>query len=116
MRPLQSTKIMMSVFAVFLVLTLNSEIYGQSANKIGSSSQKAQEATGSDTYCPIGPYGHKVLIPEIKINQIKVGSKPELSVAVPPESPPPESASDESVEKETPKQPSELSEHLKAEG
>ncbi len=116
MRRLQAIKIIMSVLAVFLVLTLNSESYGQSsANQVGSSSPKAQSATSSDTYAPVGPTGYKILIPEIKMNQIIGDSKPKPSVAVPAESTPPESASDESVEKETPKQPSELSEQLKAE-
>jgi len=116
MRRLQAIKLIMSVLAVFLILTLNSESYGQSsANQVGSSSPKAQSATSSDTYAPVGPTGYKILIPEIKMNRIIGNSKPRLPVTVPPESTLPESASDESVEKETPKQPSELSEQLKAE-
>ncbi len=113
MRRLQAIKLIMSVLAVFLILTLNSESYGQSsANQVGNSSPKAQSATSPDTYAPVGPTGYKILIPEIKMNRIIGNSKPRLPVTVPPESTLPESASDESVEKETPKQPSE---QLKAE-
>lgn len=115
MRHLQSTKIMMSVFAVFLVLTLNSEIYGQSAKEIGSSSPRAQSETRSNTYAPIGTTGYQVLIPEIKMHQIGGNSKPKPTVEVPPEPKRPESVSYESVKKETPKEPSKPSELAKAE-
>jgi hypothetical protein len=90
---------MMSVFAVFLVLTLNSEIYGQSAKEIGSSSPRAQSETRSNTYAPIGTTGYQVLIPEIKMHQIGGNSKPKPTVEVPPEPKRPESVSYESVKK-----------------
>lgn len=115
MRRLRAIKLIVSVLAVFLVLTLNSESYGQSANQIGSSSPKTQSETSSDTYALVGPFGYKILIPEIKMNQISGNSKPKLPVAVPPESTRPESVSDESVKKETPKQPSKPSEQPKIE-
>jgi hypothetical protein len=106
---------MMSVFAVFLVLTLNSEIYGQSAKEIGSSSPRAQSETRSNTYAPIGTTGYQVLIPEIKMHQIGGNSKPKPTVEVPPEPKRSESVSYESVKKETPKEPSKPSELAKAE-
>jgi hypothetical protein len=115
MKRLRAIKLITLVLTGFLVLSLNSASYGQSRNQIGRSSPKAQSETSSDTYAPVGPSGYKILIPEMKMNQISGNSKPKLPVVGPPESTRPESASYESVEKETPKQPSEPSEQLKAE-
>ncbi|MFH0960982.1 MAG: hypothetical protein V1897_20045 [Pseudomonadota bacterium] len=106
----------MLVLAVFLVLTLNSASHGQSAKQISHSSQKAQSETNPDTVALVGPYGHKVVIPEIKINQISGKSKPKPAVEAPPESTRLESVSDESDRKKAPKEPSIPSELPKAEG
>jgi hypothetical protein len=115
LRPLRLTKIIMLVFAVFLVLNLNSEIYGQSANEIGSSSRKAQSETSTNTFAPIGRTGYQVLIPEIKMRQIGGNSKPKPTAEVPQEPMLPESITYESVTKETLKEPSAPSELAKAE-
>jgi hypothetical protein len=115
MKRLQASKLILSVLAVFLVLTLNSESYGQSAKEIGSSSPITQAETRSNTYAPIGTTGYQVLIPEIKMHQIGGNSKPKPTAEVPPESTRLESVSYESVKKETPKEPSKPSELAKAE-
>lgn len=121
MKRLQSVELIMSVLAVYLFLPLNSESYGQSsANQIASSYPKAKSETIADTYAPVGPSGYKILIPEIKMNQISGDTKPKPPVVVPPVVVPPvstitESASDEFVEKETPAQPSEPLEQPKVE-
>jgi hypothetical protein len=116
MRRLRAIEPIIAVLAAFLVLTLNSESLGQfSTNPIGSSSPKAQSERSSDTYAPVGPSGYKILIPEIKMNQIIGDIKTKPPVVIPPESTTPESTPDESVEKETPRQPHEPSEQTRVE-
>jgi hypothetical protein len=105
----------MLVSVVFLVLTLNLASHGQSAEQIDRSSQKALSEKNPDTVAVVGPFGHKVVIPEIKINQISGNSKPKPTAEVPPEAIRLESVSDESDRKETPKEPTIPSEQPKAE-
>lgn len=115
MRCQKTIKLIILVFVVFLGLTLNSASHGQSATQIDRSLQKAQSETNPDTVALVGPFGHKVVIPEIKINQISGKSKPKPTAEVHQEPTRLESVSDEPDRKETPKEPTIPSEQPKAE-
>ena len=115
MRCQKTIKLIILVFVVFLGLTLNSASHGQSAKQIDRSLQKAQSETNPDTVALVGPFGHKVVIPEIKINQISGKSKPKPTAEVHQEPTRLESVSDEPDRKETPKEPTIPSEQPKAE-
>ena len=115
MRCQKTIKLIILVFVVFLGLTLNSASHGQSATQIDRSLQKAQSETNPDTVALVGPFGHKVVIPEIKINQISGKSKPKPTAEVHQEPTRLESVSDEPGRKETPKEPTIPSEQPKAE-
>ena len=78
MRCQKTIKLIILVFVVFLGLTLNSASHGQSATQIDRSLQKAQSETNPDTVALVGPFGHKVVIPDIKLNQISGKSSPNL--------------------------------------
>ncbi len=108
MRCQKTIKLITLVFVVFLGLTLNSASHGQSAKQIDRSLQKAQSETNPDTVALVGPFGHKVVIPEIKINQISGKSKPKPTAEVPQEPTRLESVSDEPDRKETPKEPTRI--------
>ncbi len=115
MRSPRTIKLIMLGLVVFLVLTLNSASHGQSAKQIDRFAQKAQSETNPDTVAVVGPFGHKVVIPEIKINQINGIAKPKPTVEVPPESTPLELVADESERKEIPKEPTIPSDQPKSE-
>ncbi len=115
MRCQKTIKLIILVFVVFLGLTLNSASHGQSATQIDRSLQKAQSETNPDTVALVGPFGHKVVIPEIKINQISGKSKPKPTAEVHQEPTRLESVSAEPGRKETPKEPTIPSEQPKAE-
>ncbi len=115
MRRLQAIRPMISGMVALLVLTLNSVSFGQSSNSpFHSSPSNAPSQQNPSTYAPVGPSGYKVLIPEIKMNQIVGDVKKKPTTNIPPEhgapelepvpAPQPGPVPDESVEKEAPEQ------------
>ncbi|MDQ1286101.1 MAG: hypothetical protein QG663_1527 [Thermodesulfobacteriota bacterium] len=85
MKSSKATNILISALVACLIQVLNSSSFGQSfssdAPQIKASTSHAEEK--SATYAPVGPSGYKVLIPEIKMNQIIGEVKPKPQAVEP---------------------------------
>jgi nitrogen regulatory protein PII-like uncharacterized protein len=85
MKRFKAANISMLVLVACLFLVLNSYSFGQSfpPNALRKGVSNSHTEDKSATYAPVGPSGYKVLIPEIKMNQIVGEVKPKPRVPEP---------------------------------
>lgn len=93
MKRMHSLGIITSVLVTFFVVTQNSPSHAQTSGKRAAAPPPKSEAESSpDTSSLLEKYGYNVQIPEMKMNQIKVGSKSKAPVSAPVQATPLKSA------------------------